>query len=397
MYRGADMPETLIEVGPDVLRWAIRRSGNTAEDLQAKFPRLERWLASEAYPSLAELEKFAKATQTPIGNFFLKSPPEIDLGLTDFRTIGNTVVSEPSPNLIDTLAICEQRQEWYREYALENDFDSVPLVGALNERMPVSAAAETLRRYVAFDVDQRSTWTLGETWSALASAIEDAGILVMKNGVVGNNTHRALDPNEFRGFALADDVAPLIFVNGRDSTSATIFTLAHELVHIGLGISSISNLSLEDQSLRTTAGRDTTEHWCSAAAAEFLVPGDHLRSEFQPANDLQDEVRRLARTYRLSSYVVLRKLRDEGLIDWKAWAEENDALTNAWSELSRIETASRGGDTYRTVGVRVGKTFARAIVVEAMAGKTLYSDALRLLGLRSPEKLDAFAERIGVA
>lgn len=391
------MPDARIRVEPDLLRWAIRRSGNKVEDLLANFPSLSRWLAGEAYPSLGELEKFAKATRTPIGNFFLESPPEINLGLTDFRTIGNVDVSEPSPNLVDTLAICEQRQEWYREYAIENGFDVVPLVGSLAEQMPIREAAAELHHHVDYDAGDQGDPTLDDAWNRLAAAIEDAGVLVMKNGVVGNNTHRPLDPEEFRGFALADDLAPLIFVNGKDARAATVFTLAHELVHIGLGISSISNLSLDDRPLKSATRRDATEQWCSAVAAELLVPGEGLRRKFRPTDELQQEVRRLARTYRVSGFVVLRKLRDEGLIDWERWDQEHAAMKDAWSRLPTSGETGRGGDTYRTIGVRVGRTFARAIVVETKSGNTLYSDALRLLGLRSPEKLNAFAERIGVA
>lgn len=321
------MPEPIVDVAPSVLDWAISRSGKTREDLSKKFPHLDNWIEGVSNPTLSKLEKFAKATDTPLGNFFLKEPPVIDLGLTDFRTVGDARISEPSPNLIDTLALCEQRQEWYRNYAIENGFERVALVGSFSEGMSVQQAGRELHRFVAFGADERNDVAfLAEAWSALASAIEDAGILVVKSGVVGNNTYRKLDHEEFRGFALADDLAPLIFVNGVDSTTANVFTLVHELVHIGLGISSISNLPPPDAMTSRPTTTSGTERWCSQVAAEFLVPADDLEREFRSGAALGDEVRRLSKSYKVSTFVIVHKLYDDELIDWESYRREYESL-----------------------------------------------------------------------
>jgi Zn-dependent peptidase ImmA (M78 family) len=393
------MPEPLIQVAPDVLNWAIRRSGKAEEGLQTKFPDLDEWIAGASLPTLGKLEKFANATHTPIGNFFLKEPPVIDLGLTDFRTIGNARITEPSPNLIDTLALCEQRQEWYRNHAIDNGFEGVELTGSLSLPMTVEQAAAELHRLVAFDLDVRQdVKSLEDAWSALAAAIENAGVLVMKNGVVGNNTKRKLDPDEFRGFALADDLAPLIFVNGVDSKAAVIFTLAHELVHIGLGISSISNFAPTATMPSQPTTNDQVEQWCSQVAAEFLIPGEFLKQNFRSSAPLGDEVHRLAKTYKVSTVVLLQKLYDDRLIDWSSYRKEYGALTDAWSSSGSTEPRKRsGGNTYNNIGVRAGKTFARALLADTRAGNTLYSDALRLLGLKKGDALNSFAEHLGVA
>ena len=151
----------------------------------------------------------------------------------------------------------------------------------------VVTAAGRIRDVLGFALAARremSTWT-----DALRLFIEQAdaaGIMVMCSGVVLNNNRRHLNPQEFRGFAITDDLAPVIFINGSDSKSAQMFTLAHELAHIWLGQSAVSDAE---------AGRlptDEIERWCNQVAAELLVPLDVLRSDYRPANGLQAELSR---------------------------------------------------------------------------------------------------------
>ena len=225
-----------IGVKPALLRWARERSGRSVHDLQRRFPKFDAWERGEVLPTLKQLEAFAKTTHTPIGYLFLQEPPVEKLPITDFRTMGDVDVSRPSPDLLDTLYLCQQRQDWYRDEVRSAGEEPLPFVGSLDTTVDPASAAARMRDALGFDVDQRGqspTWT-----DALRQFIDQAdvlGILVMISGVVGSNTHRHLDPKEFRGFALSDPLAPLVFINGADTKAAQMFTLVHEIAHLWLG------------------------------------------------------------------------------------------------------------------------------------------------------------------
>jgi hypothetical protein len=239
-----------VEVSPRLLAWAQERSGLAAAELERKFPALVEWQSGRKQPTLRQLESFAQATHTPIGFLFLNEPPEETLPLPDFRTMGGAPVARPTADLLDTVYLCQQRQNWYRDFAQANRLDPVVFVGSLAIQSNIRAAAAKLRTDLNFEVSRRgSSWN--EALTVMRDQADDLGILVMVSGVVGSNTHRKLNPHEFRGFALVDDLAPLIFINGSDTKAAQIFTLAHELAHIWTGQS-----ALDDPDLATRTPND---------------------------------------------------------------------------------------------------------------------------------------------
>ena len=231
-----------VVIQPKLLRWACERSGFDLADLELKFPHLAAWEAGTAQPTLKQVEAFAKATHTPVGYLFLAEPPVEKIPIPDFRAPGNERIGHPSPDLLDTIYVCQQRQEWFRNYARSMGETPLPFVGSARVGDDVVRTAAQIRTELGFDLEARRqmpTWT-----DALRHFIEQAdslGILVMCNGVVHNNNYRHLDPQEFRGFAMADNLAPLVFINGADTKAAQMFTLAHELAHIWLGQSAVSD------------------------------------------------------------------------------------------------------------------------------------------------------------
>lgn len=369
-----------VPVQPELLRWAASRAGLGAAELSRRFPKLTDWLDGTRSPTFKQLESYANTTHTPIGYFFLPQPPREELPIADFRTVGGSGVDQPSADLLDTIYLCQQRQEWYRSFARLEGHDPIAFVGSFQLGDDVSAAATEMRATLRFDVEERRrlpSWQ--EALRRFSEQAEAAGILVMKSGVVGSNNRRKLDPQEFRGFALSDPLAPLVFVNGADTQAAQTFTLAHELVHIWLGQSALSDARL----LATSEHK--VERWCNQVAAELLVPLKVLQADFQPGVELWGETQRLARQFKVSSLVILRRLHDAGFLDWAAYRAAYE------TELARILALpkSEGGNYYPTVGIRVSKRFARAILTDTWEGRSSFAEAMRLLGVK---KMSTFRE-----
>ncbi len=263
------------------------------------------WYEEETQPTLKQVEHFARTTHTPVGYLFLSDPPVEKVPIPDLRTVAGGRIGRPSPDLLDTLYLCQQRQDWYRDHLRILGETPLPFVGSADLFSDVASVAAAMRRVLDFDLEARrraATWT--DALRTFIGNADGAGVLVMVSGIVSNNTHRKLDPQEFRGFALSDRLAPLVFVNGADTKAAQMFTLAHELAHIWLGESALS----DDGPLARPAHR--IEAWCNRVAAELLVPLDALRQEHRPEAELGLEVPRLARVFKVS-----RSFRGRAVVD----------------------------------------------------------------------------------
>ncbi len=376
-----------VQVKPELLRWACERSLQDAAMLRGRFPHFEAWQRGEKQPTFKQLEAFARATHTPIGFLFLPEPPVERVPIADLRTPRNRPLAWPSPDLLDTLYLCQQRQDWYREFAQWVGDRPREYVGSVTLDEDVPQVAARIRKALQFDIDERRKLpTRTDALRRMVDHADQAGVLVMVSGVVGSDNHRRLDPDEFRGFALVDPLAPLVFVNGADAKAAQLFTLAHELAHVWLGETALSNLD------QTTGPTHAVERFCDQVAAELLVPLDALAAEFHRRAELESEVERLARLFKVSTLVVLRRLHDAGHLSDDAY---RDAYRMALGR-SAERTGRGGGDFYRTLGARVSKRFARAVVVSALEGRAPFTEAFRLLGFRKMSTFNDLGVSLGV-
>ncbi|HEX7236440.1 MAG TPA: XRE family transcriptional regulator [Gammaproteobacteria bacterium] len=379
---------TRVPVRPEVLRWARQRAGLDIGDLAQRFPRLPAWERGEKQPTFKQLEAFAKVTHAPFGFLFLAEPPEERLPIPDFRTVAPRTV-RPSPDLLDTIYAMQRRQDWLREERIEGEAEALDFVGNARLNDEPTAVGQEMRRTIGLSdrwAGEVPSWQ--EAVSELRRRIEGLGIMAVINGVVGNNTHRKLDVEEFRGFALTDRHAPLIFVNGADAKSAQMFTLAHELAHVwlgpeGEGISGFEGLFPGD-------GR--IERFCDQAAAEFLVPARELRERWRDVKNTRDPFERIARHFKVSPIVAGRRAMDLRLISRESFFD----FYNAYMKRERQRAkAAGGGDFYSNQNTRVGAAFATSVIRAAMGGRLSFKEAYDLTGLRGGA-FQEYARRLGM-
>jgi Zn-dependent peptidase ImmA (M78 family) len=378
---------TRVAVSPEMLRWAVERSRRGAEPLSRRFPALPVWERGEARPTLKQLESFAKAAHVPFGYLFLPEPPDERVPIPDFRTAAQARIERPSPALLDTIYLCQQRQEWYGDYARTEGISPLPYVGSVSVESGVEETAAKIRRAIGFSLDAQAhaaTWT--DALRLFIGKADEAGVLVMVSGVVGSNNRYKLDPAEFRGFALSDALAPLIFINGADTKAAQMFTLAHELAHIWLGQSAVSDAQ------PSAAPDHRIERWCNLVAAELLAPLSMVRAEYQRGAGLHAEADRLARRFKVSTLVILRRIYDVGGLSSEKFWEAYHA------ELARLRAIPRGsgGDFYLTLGARASRRFTRALLASALEGRSSFTEAFRLLGFRKMATFRELALNLGV-
>lgn len=376
-----------VTVKPEMFRWARERAGLDPGALASRFPQLDAWERGAALPTLKQLESFAQATYTPVGYLFLPEPLIEEVPIPDFRTMGSERLERPSADLLDTIYLCQQRQEWYRDFARTEGEGPLPFVGSVSLASDIEETGARIRGALGFDLEERRripTWT--EALRRFIGLADDLGVLVMVSGVVGSNNRRKLDPDEFRGFALVDPTAPLVFINGADTKAAQMFTLAHELAHVWLGQSALSDVA------PASSPTNAVEAWCNRVAAELLVPLATFREEYQPEAVLRDELDRLARRFKVSTLVILRRAHDAGgLTAEQFWREYHREV----ERLRAIPTGS-GGNFYLTLGARASKRFARALVVRTLEGQSSFTEAFRLLGLKKMGTFRELGHSLGV-
>lgn len=378
-----------IDVAPAVLAWAQQRSGRSESEFHARFSRWDDWMTGDGGPTVGQLEKLAQFAHLPFGILLLPEPPDFALPIPDYRNGPALLSSAPSPDLLDVLHSSIRRQAWYHGYAERTATEPAAFDRQVLDD-PVGPPAAAALRDLGYRVEDRRRMTREAARNHLRHAFERLGGLVVFSGMVGNDNHRMLARAEFRGFTLADDAAPFIFVNTHDDTLAgQIFTFFHEYGHVLLRRSGIS-----DEDLARESG-DRVERWCNAFAAEALVPIDDLREEYRGRAE-PNELDRLASRYLCSTLVILLQLRRGNLVPREGFDQLLAAETRRAEQLARELPARSGGEFYANQPFRIGEKLSRAVLSDVAAGGTTYTEAFPVLGLRNVTQLARYSDSLGM-
>ncbi len=333
--------------------------------IKEKFSKYDKWIKGEDYPTYNQLVKLSKIFNIPFGYFFLEKLPERKYPIPHYRTAQNSDFN-PSSELLETILFAQKIQEWAKDILLQWGQEKLPFCGKYKNNFNTEAVIEELKKI--FEIENnwaniKYTWT--EALNYLIEKAEEKGIFVIRNGVVGNNTHRKLNVDEFRGFVLYDEIAPVLFINNNDAISANIFTLIHEVVHILIGQSASFDLR------NLQSANNEIEQFCDKCTAEFLVPAKEIRNIYTKETDLE----KLAKHFKVSQIVILRRLLDTSIITQQEFYIQLDDLYK--KEIRTLQ--SSGGDFYHTIPNRLSKRFL-SILNSAVENNTiLFRDVLKFI------------------
>ena len=366
-------------MNPAILRWAATRAGLEAPSLGKAFGKspeaIQSWFEGSSAPTFKQAQVLAKRLRVPFGYLFLSSPPEDDLPIHDFRRVHRTGSRKPSVDLRDAVADVLVKQDWYWDFRTANNEPPVACVGRFSIQSSFREVAEDIRSTLDFENEVRAQ-DRSRFLGTFVSQVEAQGILVMRNGIVRQATNRALDVEEFRGFSIADPMAPVIFINNADSKAAQVFTLTHELAHIWIGEGGVSDADVTI----TRQDADDIETFCNEVAAEVLLPWSEIKEIWSVRSmSKTDWVRSMSRRFHVSTVMVARQLWTHGAIGKESFFEIYEAERENWTP-SRKTTS--GGDYYLMVPIRNSRILTEAILESVAGAETSIRDASRLLGVK---------------
>ena len=379
-------------INPEILRWARERAGLSIEELAKKIniknsKKILLWENGEEKPTFLQARKLAKVLYIPFGYLYLDKVPKEELPIPDLRTIKDKQHNEFGPEIYNFISEIQLKQDWYRDYLIEQGAEPLEIAEKYSLDTPYKIIAKDITNRLNLTIEDRQKYNKKEFLKIIINKSEEIGIWVMKSGIVGNNTHLPLKVSDFRGFAIYDNIAPIVFLNTRDAVAAQIFTLIHELAHIWIGKSGISNISLETS---TKEIHEKTEKLCNDVAAEVLVPEDILKSKWKDLKKIDE----LISFFHVSGVVIARRAVDLNLLKWEEFLEFYNKEKIKWEKYQQSKQS--GGNINNTLPLRYGTHFTKTLLSAAINGQIVLRDAGRFLGIH-PSKLFNFAKKIGVA
>lgn len=377
------MPNQEALITPSVLKWAIQRAGISVDSIHAK---AKKWVEGEARPTFKQAIDIANKLQIPFGYLWLKEPPIEQEIIPDLRTIGNSKNPQTPLWLKTLLRDTKAKQEWYKNYLLQNDEPKCNVVGKFliynDKNLIVNDIIEKLQ--IQKIIGSRKN--KDDMLKILVSNTERLGILVMRNRILGNNTRINLDINEFRGFAIYDDVAPLVFINTSDSKAAQIFTLLHELAHLWIGKEGISDLDFNTD--------NKIELFCNEIAAMVLMPENKIKAEYARHND-DNWLQEISNQFSVSAFAVLNRLKTLNILDFDEYKELYDEEIEKFNSIPKVKSKSGSAPIETMTRIRNGELLTFAVVSSVLNNQESYTDGANLLGFKTTDIINKMGKELG--
>lgn len=372
-------------ITPSVMLWARERSGLSIEEAAIKIGRpvedIKAWENSSLLPSIAQARKAAKVYKRPLALFYLPEPPKDFETLRDFRSLPDEIPRDYSSELSVLVRTALEHQIWMRDFLIEEKISPLTFVG--------SASTNDSAEKIALDIidkldlspdEQRSCYSREEALRLWINKTEQAGIFVFRQGQI--------DLEEARGFIISDEHAPFIYLNSDDAKAAQMFTLAHELSHLWLNQSGISNL--EPPRRRRLNDEDKIELLCNKVASEAILNSKSFNSEWQKmdrSRPVEELIEKLSREFKVSEEVIARRLKEKQILSQKQYMNLREKFQIRWREHKTREKIrmkeTKGWPSYYTMKIfNNGYSFTNTVVSAFENGAISGREASGLLDIK---------------
>lgn len=370
-------------ITPKVLRWA-RKTAKIDEKIAASkasvsVEKLRAWEKGISYPTIRQARVLAKAYKRPFALLFLPEIPDDFKPLQDFRRKGSKELSASSIFIIREI---RQKQEWISEFNKENGTDSIRFVGRFSIDDDPSFIADDILN--TLDVDPANYETENPLLDWIRKS-ERKGIFISRTGMI--HTKLKLDPEEIQGFAIADKYAPFVFINSADWKSSRLYTLVHELAHIWIAKSGISNFV--ENSFETDSGYFPVEIFCNEVAANALMP-ERVMCDLEPKTfDNHTSVFKAAKRIGVSSLALLIRSGKLGIINRNKYLELKSEAEKGYrkflieKEENKLEKSEKGRPDYYLLRInRNSRLFTQTVLDEYRGGRLQPTEASSLLDVK---------------
>lgn len=398
--------KTMLNINPDILKWARETAGLSKEEAVKKLGikeahgvpaivRLENLESGKTAPKRSMIVKMSKQYRRPLLTFYLSKPPRIGDRGEDFRTLPDTVSISDTVLTDVVIRDIQARQALVRAVLEDEDeAEALPFIGSIDIEDGIAYAVESIRRVLDFNLDKyRAEGQLEHAFAYLRATAERAGIFVLLVDNLGSY-HTTIDVEVFRGFALADDVAPFVAVNANDSKGAWSFTLVHEIAHLWLGASGVSGYSAEK----------AIEKFCNDIASEFLLPNEELENLIvDPVMDF-DEMKSLISNFahirNVSSTMVAYRLSRNDRIDYGRFvklrhAYRRDFIAHSKKRRKKNKESESGPNYYVVRQHRLGTSLVGLVKRMMLVGALTTTKAGKVLGVK-PKNVQGVLETVAL-
>ncbi|MCA6071623.1 MAG: XRE family transcriptional regulator [Endomicrobium sp.] len=381
-------------INPNILKWAREAIGVSCLDVVKKINKksitetnLTNWENGNDFPTVGVAKILAKAYGIKFITLYLPDIPKNIKPLKDFR--GVETPNNFSKNFVFLMREIQGKQEWLREYLLSQKRESLTFVGSLAISDSIDEVVSTLNKILLSDIEMHSK--AENSLKTLTKKIESLGVFISIGSSFNGNYRNSVQPSEVRGFAIADKIAPFIFINSKDTKNAQLFTLIHEFCHLLLGETGISDTSSDNQ--------NPIESFCNKATAEFLMPTDKFIKVWHNNTraSLYDKIEILSAKFPTSPLSIIIKIFSLKLISkdtfnntYKDYKNKLMDSINVWA--TKQKNRSYAANPYHRSFYINGKSFIE-IVFEAYSNTAIMiKNACSLLGVKTG-KMDIYEHR----